>query len=113
VPEINDRDPVWVQKHPELIERRDVISEAVDPRHERPKHLDQVSIHIPGQSWYPFFASLGIFVGCYALLYQNLYLGLFAVAGTFLSCYLWAFEGVGGHLVRLEARSEVEGGSPL
>jgi cytochrome c oxidase subunit 1 len=97
VPEINDRDPVWLKKHPELIERRDIISEAVDPEHTPPKHVEQESIHIPGQSWYPFIAALGIFIGSYALLYQNLFLGLFSALIIFISCYVWAFEGVGGY----------------
>lgn len=97
VPEVVDRDPVWLQKHPELIERRDPISEAADPDHTPPEHVEQESIHMPGQSWYPFIAALGTFVGSYALLYQNLFLGLFSALVIFIACYAWAFEGVGGH----------------
>jgi cytochrome c oxidase subunit 1 len=102
VPEINDRDPVWLMKHPELIERRDIISEAVDPEHAPPKHVEQESIHIPGQSWYPFIAALGTFIGSYALLYQNLFLGLFSALVIFIACYAWAFEGVGGYHEHIE-----------
>ncbi|HEX7003837.1 MAG TPA: cytochrome c oxidase subunit I [Trueperaceae bacterium] len=109
VPEVNDRDPVWLLKHPHLVERRDPISESVDPDHSPPKHVEQVSIHIPGQSWYPFIASFAIFLGSYGLLFHNLLLGLFSVAVLFYACYAWALEGVGGHHEHIELEPAVGG----
>ena len=100
LPEVDDRDPVWLAKHPELVEKRDSVSENADddaPATTLPPGDE--GIHIPGQSWYPFVMSVGLFIGGFGLIYHNWLLAIFSLVIVTLSTYAWAFEGVGGHHV--------------
>lgn len=88
-PVVNTVDAFWAQKHPETVGAVPV------PDDVRAKYAE-TSVHMPGQSWYPFFAAAAIFLGSYAVLYKNLFL-MPTCAVLFILCiYAWAFEGVGG-----------------
>jgi cytochrome c oxidase subunit I len=47
-PVVNDRDAHWVQKYPESVHGERVPASASEP-------YDKAGIHMPGQSWNPFF----------------------------------------------------------
>jgi len=104
LPRVADRDPVWYAKHPELVERRDPISKASDDDADSPNEPEEAdeSIHIPGQSWYPFITSVGLFIGSYGVIFENWLLAIFSLLIVVLSVYAWAFEGVGGHFVQVD-----------
>jgi cytochrome c oxidase subunit 1 len=104
LPVVQDRDPVWLAKHPELVEKRDPLSEETDDMADASNTPDKadLSIHLPGQSWYPFLASVGLFVGGFALIYQNWLLGILALGFITLCIYAWAFEGIGGTYITLD-----------
>jgi cytochrome c oxidase subunit 1 len=59
---------------------------------------DGHGIHLPQPSYWPFLASLGLFVGGYGLVYFHSVIGIaFASAGamlTMVSVYAWSFEPV-------------------
>ncbi|NBU38635.1 MAG: hypothetical protein EBS32_10465 [Actinobacteria bacterium] len=68
-------------------------------------HHDAHGIHMPGQSWFPLFASFGFFIGAFGLLYKILGVGVGGAAFGFLNVYLWALEGVGGYEINPEVES--------
>ena len=105
LPEVDDRDPVWLAKHPELVEKRDSVSENADTD-EAATTLPpgEEGIHLPGQSWYPFVMSVGLLIGGFGLIYHNWLLAIFSLVIVTLSTYAWAFEGVGGHHVHPSER---------
>jgi len=91
-PVVNSLDAFWAQKHPESMHVEPLPADAG-------KHYDPHGIHIPGQSWYPILGAFAVFVGCYALMYDNIVLAAICLVGFVLSVFAWAFEGVGGHHV--------------
>jgi cytochrome c oxidase subunit 1 len=93
-----DRDAFWVQKHPEL-------SHGDDVEEYRKVDYDAGGIHMPGQSWYPFFAALAPFIGCYGILYKNWPLAILMGVVLVVATYGWAFEGVGGKHVHPTPRA--------
>ena len=103
LPIVKDRDPLWYAKHPELLEKRDDLSQSTDdaPTFENAADDEDEFVHIPGQSWFPFLASVGLFVGGMSAVYHNWVLGSLSVAFIALCFYAWALEGVGGHYLRL------------
>jgi cytochrome c oxidase subunit I len=106
LPYIEDRDPVWVRKHPELIRRRDPISKASDDPGRGPLPYHEEGIHLPGQSWFPFVLALGLGIGGYAMIYENYVLAILMVLFIFASVYGWAFEGVDGTTIKLQGERE-------
>src|SRR5690606_18252220 len=94
-PVVSSLDAFWAQKHPESLH-----VEPVDPK-EGLKY-DPHGIHIPGQSWYPFLASLALFFGCYALMFDNFLLAAILGFGFMFTIYGWAFEGVGGSYIKVD-----------
>lgn len=101
IPYVEDRDPVWYKKHPELghIEETDrgrTGDSEVRMAEQVNSYSQSHGIHLPGQSWYPFGVSIGLFVGGYAAIYHSLPMGLFGLLVVIGSIYAWAFEGVGG-----------------
>ena len=103
LPIVKDRDPLWYAKHPELLEKRDDLSQSTDdePTYQNAADDEDEFVHIPGQSWFPFLASVGLFVGGMSAVYHNWVLGSLSVLFIALCCYAWALEGVGGHYLRL------------
>ena len=102
LPKVHDRDPLWLEKHPELLEERDELSQAADDPSREYEHDDSGGIHMPGQSWYPFIVSVGLLLGGYALIYENWILGTFCLVVITFGTYAWAFEGVGGEHIHPE-----------
>lgn len=100
LPIVKDRDPVWLEKHPELVEQRDPISEAADDPPEGPVFDPEADIHIPAGSWYPFIMSVALYIGGMAAVYENWSLGIVMLLIIVISTYGWAFEGVGGYHVK-------------
>lgn len=80
------------------------MSEGADDDADTPNTPDEadLSVHLPGQSWYPFLASVGLFVGGFALIYHNWLLGTLALGFITLCIYAWAFEGVGGTYITID-----------
>ena len=94
---------MWLEKHPELLEERDELSQAADDPSREGEYDESGGIHIPAQSWYPFIASVGLLLGGYAVIYENWILGTFCfVVITFSTYAPWAFEGVGGEHIHPE-----------
>lgn len=111
-PKIIDRDPLWVQKHPELYEGG----------HSSPTELTEEEVsgdeyeyfHMPGSSWTPFLLSLSIVFGGYGVLYQNVFVQLFALGLVIMFTFIWAFEGVGGEHYKVNRKTgelSIDGGS--
>lgn len=98
-PVVSSLDPVWAVKHPESM---DVTPPAPDAG----KPYDAAGVHIPGQSWYPILAALAITLGAYGLVYDNVIFAI--VCGLFFifTIFAWAFEGVGGQHLHLDAAGE-------
>mgnify|MGYP005839268819 CR=1 FL=1 len=94
-PIIPGRDPWWMHKHGKKPEQQMEYDIA-----------DADGFHMPSQSWWPLFASLGLFiVGVSAALYSGglPYSGVVALFGlglTIVSIFLWALEGPGGYYLK-------------
>jgi len=94
-PVVQELDDFWAQKYPESVH-----VEAVDP--ESHWQSEEHGIHIPGQSWYPIIAAAGIFIGGYAVIYDNWWLAALMLGVIVFSTYGWAFEGIGGRHIHPE-----------
>jgi len=105
-PDVPDRDPLWVQKHPELLEYgHHMKGEPTEPEPEVEKPEFEM-FHMPAASWFPFLTSVSIIMGGYGVLYQNLFLMLFSLGLLILFVFGWAFEGVGGHNYTVRASTK-------
>ncbi len=95
IPTVHARDAWWYEKH-----HRDEIER------EKSAHVREDAahggIHLPDQSWYPFFAAAGILVGGLSFASYSLVGSLIGVGLLFVSAYLWALEGPGGYHVHPE-----------
>jgi cytochrome c oxidase subunit I len=100
-PTVIDRDDFWLQKHPEFAHN--------EAAREDGAKYDEHGVHMPGQSWYPFVMSLGIFIGGYGLLYGNWVLGILHILLIFASAYGWALEGIGGKSIYPKGKQIVKG----
>ena len=96
-PVVNSIDAFWAEKYPESLH-----VERID-RSEGKKYEGSHGIHVPGQSWYPILASTAIIVGSYGLMYDNWVLAVISGFFFIFMIFGWAFEGVGGHHVHVEA----------
>lgn len=105
LPQVHGIDAFWHQKHPELAENvHQDEADKIDESH---------GIHIPAQSWYPFIASVALFVGGLGAVYNNWLLGIAAVAVVFLCVFAWGLEGVGGTHVHPTQRPGAGDDAPL
>jgi cytochrome c oxidase subunit 1 len=97
-PVIRDRDPFWVEKHPELLEQglHSGLDDELDEEARLAEEFPTETFHMPGQSWYPFILAAVIVIGSYGVLYKNWFVALFSLGLMILSIFAWAFEGVGG-----------------
>ena len=106
IPNITHRDQHWFDKHPDLAHSHehgaDGAAHADDDGH---SHEDEHGIHLPGQSWYPFVMSFGLFVVVFGGLYSSLLMVIVGFVITFIGCYAWAFEGIGGTHVKPKGQS--------
>lgn len=88
-PVVKERDELWAAK----MEKREIAT--LPP--------DKGGIHMPGGSWMPAIASLGILFGGLGLLYSPA-LGFTGVGIMLLAFFAWALEGEGGeHIHPMEA----------
>ncbi|MDQ3461384.1 MAG: cytochrome c oxidase subunit I [Deinococcota bacterium] len=113
LPEVHDREDFWVKKYPE--EQPDdrlgptqqestgegdqaVMWPGLPMKDESvPKTGDKShGFHMPGQSWYPLFASVSLMTFGYGVVYTSLPVAVIGGLAFIASLYAWAFEGVGG-----------------
>ena len=89
IPTVRGIDPFWAQKR----ERVPVAPVAGGSGED-----DAHSIHLPQPSYWPFLASIGLFIGAYGLIYYQSIIGMAAgilgLALTIVSVYAWSFEPV-------------------
>lgn len=87
-PQVTHRDDFWHKKQ-----------NGMKPLAPKPGEL----IHLPGQSYYPLLAALGLLVWAYGMIYKDHLLALLIAIGGFLfmmfSVIGWAVEGPGGEMV--------------
>lgn len=95
-PVIHARDQVWEDKYGDEVKRMEKIAPG--------KH----GIHMPDQSWWPLFTSIGIFIACLGVVFHRQPVPLSAEATfgleivvvglltTFFGMAAWALEGPGG-----------------
>jgi cytochrome c oxidase subunit I len=97
IPTVHARDAYWYEKH-----HRDEIAK------EKAEHMKAESehggIHMPDQSWYPLFASIGLLIGALAFAFHNIPIAIAGLGIVFLSCYLWALEGPGGYHIHIDEK---------
>lgn len=103
LPQVTVRDAWWAEKHPEL-GHPDGPKTTVDRDVDGPK---EDLIHLPGPSYYPALASLGLMITSFGGTFR---VGIVAAIGliiTLFSIFAWAFEGVGGTHVDPKSGKEV------
>jgi cytochrome c oxidase subunit 1 len=95
IPTVHARDAYWYEKH-----HKDEIAK------EQAEHIKAESehggIHMPDQSWYPLFASIGMLVGALAFAFGQHTIAIGGGLFMFLSLYLWALEGPGGYHIHID-----------
>jgi len=103
LPDITDRHPLW--KDPELpdsIARGDHALTVIDHGRRETWGSDPLSgkvreiIHLPGNSWLPFIASVFLAVLCLSLLTKTYMLSLVACAAAIVTLLRWSWEN-GAH----------------
>ncbi|MDQ3396999.1 MAG: cytochrome c oxidase subunit I [Deinococcota bacterium] len=114
LPEVHDRESFWVDKH-----GAHLPEDRLGPSQQEPSGEDDPvvmwpgipasaetqkvektgekshGIHMPGQSWYPIFASASLMTMGYGIIY-SIPVGIFGLFSLVLCFYAWAFEGIGG-----------------
>ena len=87
IPVVHSIDPFWVEKR----ERTKTVSGGSGED-------DEHDIHLPQPSYWPFVASIGLFIGAYGLIYSEAIAGIVvATIGGFITMvaiYAWSFEPV-------------------
>jgi cytochrome c oxidase subunit 1 len=93
IPMVRARDVHWHDKHTDTPPPVNPAS-AAEKEH---------GVHMPDQSWYPFFAALGLCIGGFGVIYTSAFgwtAGTVALIGAgilVISVYLWALEGPAGY----------------
>ncbi len=103
LPRVTARDAWWAEKHPELGQPdgpKTVVDESDHPS-------DGDLIHLPGPSYFPALAALGLFITSYGGTYRSLTISVIGLLLTIVSIFSWAFEGVGGTHVDPSSGKEV------
>ena len=87
IPVVHSIDPFWVEKR----EGTKTVSGGSGED-------DEHDIHLPQPSYWPFVASIGLFIGAYGLIYSEAIAGIVvATIGGFITMvaiYAWSFEPV-------------------
>jgi cytochrome c oxidase subunit I len=121
LPYVPDRDSFWVRKYGEHLPEDRLGPSQQEPTGEGdptvmwpgvPAHEEQQEvpktgegshgIHMPGQSWYPILAPLGIMIFGYGMIYSAFIIAGLGLLFAVFCFYAWAFEGVGGEHVHPE-----------
>ncbi len=97
IPTVHARDAYWYEKH----HKEEIAKEQAEHMQAESAHG---GIHMPDQSWYPLFASIGLLVGALAFAFGQIPLAIGGGIVLFLSCYLWALEGPGGYHIHLDEK---------
>lgn len=97
IPTVHARDAFWYEKH----HKEEIAKEQAEHMQAESAHG---GIHMPDQSWYPLFASIGLLVGALAFAFGQIPLAIGGGIVLFLSCYLWALEGPGGYHIHLDEK---------
>jgi cytochrome c oxidase subunit 1 len=118
IPKVHARDAYWYEK----THKEEVGKEKAELIRDEESHG---GIHMPDQSWYPFFSAIGLLIGTYNMaqvhapvLFDNKFIHKqvfsshipLAIAGgviLLLSCYLWALEGPAGYHIHLDANGNL------
>ena len=89
-PEVQARDALWAHKHD-------------GPKYQIKDIPEPHGVHMPSQSWWPFFGALGLTIMATSmslhaadLLHSFGWLAIFGLGMTVVSVFLWALEGPGG-----------------
>ena len=107
IPKVHTRDAFWAQKYPELGEPDGPTTKADRvPTDAMP--TETARIHMPGPSFYPFLASLGLLITSIGGTYRTSIVAAIGLFLTIASIFGWAFEGVGGVHVDPKTGREVE-----
>ncbi|MBA4138439.1 MAG: cytochrome c oxidase subunit I [Opitutus sp.] len=95
IPTIHARDAYWYEKHhAEEIAKENAAHMKAESEHG--------GIHMPDQSWYPLFASIGLLIGGVAFAFGYVGVAIGGLVLVFVSCYLWALEGPGGYHIHID-----------
>jgi cytochrome c oxidase subunit 1 len=84
IPVVNGRDPFWEEKY---------SSKKSAPKTKKADALSASKIHMPGLSYFPILAAIGMTIGAYGLLF-NYIMGFIGVIIVFIAIYGWSFEPV-------------------
>jgi cytochrome c oxidase subunit 1 len=106
IPVVRARDAFWHDKH----------TDTPPPKHPGAEHEKDHGVHMPDQSWYPFLASFGLFIGGLGMVFKARLIALelhpwfmVPLAGgaiLFVASYLWSLEGPGGYHLHPDADGE-------
>ena len=98
LPMVRARDAHWHDKH----------TDEPAPEHPLAAHERSHGVHMPDQSWYPFFASFGLFLLGAGMVFKPMLteilghwsiLPMIGAGVVVMSAWLWALEGPGGYHV--------------
>ncbi len=95
IPTVHARDAWWYEKeHKEEIAREVAAHMQAEEAHG--------GIHMPDQSWFPFFAGIGMLIGGLGFASSHPPVAFAGLGLLVVSIYLWALEGPGGYHIHLD-----------
>ncbi len=102
IPQVHSRDAFWEQKYPEgsaTVQGTGASLQNEDGKGESygPEGAHKRGIHLPGLSYYPLVASVGLFIGSFGFIYDFGFghapiLSVLGLALTLIGIYGWALE---------------------
>lgn len=102
IPQVHSRDAFWEQKYPEgsaTVQETGTSVQNEDGKGESygPEGAHKRGIHLPGLSYYPLVASVGLFIGSFGFIYDFGFghapiLSVLGLALTVIGIYGWALE---------------------
>ncbi|OYW93442.1 MAG: cytochrome ubiquinol oxidase subunit I, partial [Pseudomonadales bacterium 32-61-5] len=99
LPEIDDRHPLWKDPNlPDSIARGEHALKTIDHGRRETWGVDPLTgkvreiIHLPGNSWLPFIASLFLAALCLSLLNKAYWIALAATVATLVALFRWSWE---------------------
>jgi cytochrome c oxidase subunit 1 len=102
IPQVHSRDAFWEQKYPEGSAtaqgtRASLQNEDGEGESYGPEGAHKRGIHLPGLSYYPLVASVGLFIGSFGFIYDFGFghapiLSVLGLALTLIGIYGWALE---------------------
>ncbi|MBE7539826.1 MAG: cytochrome c oxidase subunit I [Opitutaceae bacterium] len=95
IPTIHARDAYWYEKQ----HRAEIATENAEHGRAEQAHG---GIHMPSQSWFPFFTAMSILAGSLFFADHNFKGAICAGVCIVVFAYLWAWEGPGGYHIHLD-----------